>query len=328
VSRAARIFAVALAALVGLLAVQPLFEAASGSLALLQVIAPHLGLLAVLAAAGLALATRHGGGIVILAAAIFVVAVRFGDEWVSFPEAAPDGQRLAVMTWNLEVGARTAPEVVDTILARQRDVVALQELTPAAAAFLESDPRIKQQYPYRVLVPEATVRGLGILSAYSIAVHEHRPRSAGLWANLDVGGRAVNVLVAHPMPGTIQTGLRRIPVGFDGRARDQRLIGLRGWLAGLTTSTDARVVLLGDLNVAPTEPGYDIIARGWVDAHRAVGLGTGWTWRPSPLEFLGAGLLRIDYVLSHGPIEPISTATICHAGSDHCALDVTLRLTE
>ena len=70
-------------------------------------------------------------------------------------------------------------------------------------------------------------------------------------------------------------------------------------------------------NVAPTEPGYQVLAEGLEDVHRAVGLGPGWTWRPSRFEGLGLGLLRIDAVFTRG-LDPLTIATDCSRPGDHC----------
>jgi endonuclease/exonuclease/phosphatase family metal-dependent hydrolase len=310
----------------GLLVAQPLVDSTSGLAALLHVLAPHIGLLAVLVAAGLAVSVRRVQGVLVLAAVALAVALRFGDDWVSLPGDEASGPQLAVMSWSLEVGPDAAAELADVILVQRRDIVGLEELTPASAAMVAADPRIREQYPFRILDRSVTALGLGLLSAHPIISQERRSNPPVLRASVDVAGRTVEVAVAHPLPGTIRTGPWDLPIGYDARARDRRLADLRAWLDDLAASASARVVLLGDLNVAPTEPGYDIIAAGWVDAHRAVGLGPGWTWRPSRLEFLGAGLLRIDYVLSTGLLAPTSVSTTCYAGSEHCVLDVTLRL--
>ena len=82
--------------------------------------------------------------------------------------------------------------------------------------------------------------------------------------------------------------------------------------------------MIGDFNTAPTEPGYGRLTAGLRDIHTEIGLGPGWTWRPSSLESLGIGLLRIDLVLLGPGVTPISTAIDCGKPGDHCLVDATV----
>jgi endonuclease/exonuclease/phosphatase (EEP) superfamily protein YafD len=144
-------------------------------------------------------------------------------------------------------------------------------------------------------------------------------------AMLDVDGDRVVIHTAHPYPASIGTvsGLR-IPIAYDPTARDEALTRVRERMVA-DLKFVGPILLIGDLNVAPTEPGYGPLAAGLTDAHRTVGLGTGWTWRPSRLEGLGLGLLRIDYVFSRG-LEPLVSATDCSRPGDHCLLIIDLAL--
>lgn len=80
------------------------------------------------------------------------------------------------------------------------------------------------------------------------------------------------------------------------------------------------MIVVGDFNTAPTEPAFDRFVAGLVDAHRAVGIGPGWTWRPSRLEPLGIGLLRIDLALSGPGATPTRIGERCDLPGDHCQL--------
>ena len=65
---------------------------------------------------------------------------------------------------------------------------------------------------------------------------------------------------------------------------------------------------------------------GLTDAHRAVGVGPGFTWRPAPLQALDLALLRIDAVLTGDWLEPTASEVDCTIPGDHCRLTVTLRV--
>jgi endonuclease/exonuclease/phosphatase family metal-dependent hydrolase len=85
------------------------------------------------------------------------------------------------------------------------------------------------------------------------------------------------------------------------------------------------VIVAGDLNTAPFEPGYRILASGGLtDAHEASGGGPGFTWRPSSLEWLGLGLLRIDHVLTGAALRATAVEEDCSIRGDHCRLIVDL----
>ena len=110
---------------------------------------------------------------------------------------------------------------------------------------------------------------------------------------------------------------QRIPIGFDPSDRDAALEVLRDRADAAAVGSEA-LVLLGDFNVAPTEAAYHELAAGLLDAHTEVGIGPGWTWRPSRFERLPVGLLRIDYVLSSNHLAPVESTVTCPPIGDHC----------
>ncbi len=84
-------------------------------------------------------------------------------------------------------------------------------------------------------------------------------------------------------------------------------------------------------SVTSTRPRRSRRSTGWSDGlrdvHAQVGFGTGWTWRPIRLEFLGLGVLRIDHVIVSPDITPIAIDERCPAVGDHCLVQAELRLT-
>ena len=82
-----------------------------------------------------------------------------------------------------------------------------------------------------------------------------------------------------------------------------------------------RPLLLGDFNLTDREPAFADLSAGLWDAHLEVGQGTGSTWRPSRLEFLPLGILRIDHFLGGPRTRPLTVGEDCTPmGSDHCIL--------
>jgi endonuclease/exonuclease/phosphatase (EEP) superfamily protein YafD len=299
-----------------------LFRPEHGLLAILQVLAPHLALLALVLIPISLLEVRR---ISVVTAVLLglVVSLRFGGDWVSLPVASASGARnLEVVTWNLEVDSRPGVNSVALIRGQEADLIALQELQPDTAAAIEADPMLVARYPYRVLVPRHDVLGQGLLSRLPVLDSSFAIGPAVQEALLDLGGgRTLAVVNAHPYHADIEfLGTTNLPVGLDARIRNDDLDRIRG-------RVDARigqglpVVLLGDLNTAASEPAFDRFVDGLRELHREVGLGTGWTWRPSRLEFLGIGLVRIDHVVVSPDITPLSISGTCPPVGDHCIVD-------
>ena len=263
----------------------------------------------------------------VIAIAVIVVAlVRVGGEWWSpgdnraRGEPSPSETRLAIMSWNLEVESKTPQDVVDGILdVRQPlrpQVVALQELTPEVADAIEASEEIDRRFPYRILEPRDDVRGMGILSSIPLVEGVYGAFPMLLTAGLVMpDGSRLDLVTAHPLPPRIST-VAGVPVGLDTILRDQELRYVR---AAVDRAEDQeRVLLVGDLNTTPFEPGFGIVTDGLQDLHAQVASGTGFTWRPAFLERLNAGLLRIDHVLAGSSVQPIAIAEDCSIPGDHC----------
>lgn len=304
----------------------------TGPLALAAVVEPHLLLVGGIAAAIAVLSvlgSRSGAarwvrlaGVVAIVGAVVVL----GGEWWSppAPSPVPGADRLRVMSWNLELGSKAASTSVEGIAELETDVVALQELTPEVADAITADPKLVSAFPYRILEARAGVSGVGLLSRLPLVVGEVGSDPVVLRAGLLLpDGRRVEVLDAHPFPPDI-TRVARLPAGLDTRRRDEDLAAIRATVDGL--EDPAAALVLGDLNTSPTEPGYATLAAGLHDAHAEVGVGTGFTWRPSSLEVLGLGLLRIDYALSGNLLRPIAISEDCRLPGDHCRLYATLEV--
>jgi endonuclease/exonuclease/phosphatase (EEP) superfamily protein YafD len=130
----------------------------------------------------------------------------------------------------------------------------------------------------------------------------------------------VRLIVGHPMHADIGTVTPlRLPVAYDPAVRDAEVAIVRQ-RAEAALAAGARLLLVGDFNTAPSETEYRVLAAGLRDTHVEVGLGPGWTWRPSRLASLPMGWLRIDLQFSAGAIQPASTWMDCSLPGDHCRL--------
>jgi len=315
------------AALVILTALHVLAPQRDGPFALSQILAPYLFLL--LVPFVLLLRTPGSSGRILrwtMSAAALVFLVRFVPAWVPLPGAAPaaaaGAERLGVVTWNLELGQPDTEAVVAMIRSMEADVIGLVELTPRHAAAIEADDELRHRFPTMELRPTDGSLGIGLLSTLAPIDEPHAEVDPPLVVQrLDAGGGVpITAVVAHPLPGRIETVGGALPVGYDSTSRDRPLAIVRDVVDPILASGEP-LLLIGDFNVVDREPGYDDLATGLIDAHRAAGLGPGHTWRPPRLEWLPFGLLRIDLLFSANGITPVSVSQDCTPrGSDHCIM--------
>lgn len=303
-----------------LLSVLPVVQPRDGLFALAAVLSMHLAL-AALVLVPLAFCRDAAALRVALLALAFTSVVRFGDEWVSIPRVGPADEvaDLAVVSWNLEFGARTGEAVTEGLRDLDVDVIALQELGPGHSAAIEADADLRRRFPYRSLVPMDGVLGLGLLSAFPIVSSAVVADPVTIEAVLDVNGRPLRLITSHPLPGRIAT-VSGLPVSFDPSSRDRAIDRFRARV-DTAIARGETVIVVGDFNTSPTEPAYARLVTGLVDAHAAVGTGPGWTWRPSRFEGFSVGLLRIDVALSGPGVAPVRVGERCHLPGDHCQLE-------
>jgi endonuclease/exonuclease/phosphatase family metal-dependent hydrolase len=317
----ARILALYPAAVALLLVALPIVQPRSGPFALLAIFAPHLALLA-LPLVAVAIARRGialRGSLLVLA---LVSAVVFGDELLSVPpEQRPLGDRISTASWNLERGARSGNDAAGVLRTLDVDLVALQELGPEHAEAITSDPELASRFPAQALHPDPGVHGQGLLSRWPIVRSEIAADPAVLEVVVDRGDLRVTVINAHPLAGRLDLA-GPIPVAFDAAGRDGRLRRIRDRIDAALGRGES-VIVLGDFNVTPAEPGYRDLAEGLRDAHAEVGVGPGWTWRPSSFEWAGLGVIRIDLALSSPDVEPTSIIEDCGLAGDHCLVRAT-----
>jgi endonuclease/exonuclease/phosphatase (EEP) superfamily protein YafD len=303
----------------------------AGMFALTEVFAPYmfLGLLLVLPFA-LMRGAKALRVLLLVCAAVFLLRFPPGLAHAS-PPPNPGAIRLDVMTWNVLVGG-WHEEILKVLRQKPASIVGMTE---ADWGWLSIDPEVAELYPYRWGdQPGSKVSGQAILTTYPIiekGVVEHSFQSVAprvVWARLDVGlGRNVVVVVAHPPPAKSCIKKSIVPVRcYDPSLRDA-LIGEAWHFVQPFLDAGDPLILLGDFNVTDREPAYDDISRGLTDAFKAVGVGTGATWRPGQLSHFDWALLRIDYLFSGPGVVPLSTQVDCTPrGSDHCIVHGTFEV--
>lgn len=296
----------------------------AGSVALAQVLAHYLFLPALLLvpfAFGRGMALLRIG---LLAAAAAFLLVYPPALRLPAPPRPAAGSELTVLQWNVFVGGVSAGQLREALEQHQPDVVLLQEALWDQVA---EDGAIAAAYPHRLLRPEETAPSLAILSRHPI-VEAAVPELPGpmwdmprvVWARLDLGGRTVTLVNAHPMPPRIFAAGCSPLRCYNTGPRDGQIAALRGFVEDLRRRNGDPLILGGDMNVTEREPAYFDLAAGLQDAHRVAGSGFGASWRPDELG-LTPGLIRIDYLFAAGGARPLALTTDCsRRASDHCLL--------
>ncbi len=204
---------------------------------------------------------------------------------------------MRIMTsnlWNIHASPAAFAAALDE---HRPNVVAVQELAPAAADVLES------RYRYGIIRPGG-VEGHAFVADRPVDVtSDDIPFRPFISAPIDIGGRSVTVAAVH-IANPVAVG------DLPHRARQVQAVleRVRG---------SEPMVLVGDLNSSPAWPAYQALRRhlddgvaAWASTH---GLKPKRTWNYRP------GLpkaLRIDHVLVR-EVTVKDVAWVDIAGSDH-----------
>ncbi|MET0863008.1 MAG: endonuclease/exonuclease/phosphatase family protein [Nakamurella sp.] len=213
---------------------------------------------------------------------------------------ATDTADLTVATQN--IGAANTDQAVAArqLAATGAGIVSMQEVIgkdTAATAVLDG------QYAFN-----GRVGSVGLWSQWSM--DEPEPLVLGLsWA------RAMRTVVHHP-DGDIAVYAVHLPSVRPGYTdvRDEAILQLRDLVAA---DPVGRVLVLGDLNTAGTDPTLSALTAELADSRQTVRGGFGFTW---PASFPAT---RPDHVLGRG-LTPVSDQVLAGSGSDHLGVLVGL----
>lgn len=222
---------------------------------------------------------------------------------------APSGTALRFLSANLRYGRAEAEPVV-RYAEESADIVALQELTPAALARLEA-AGLDRLFPYRALREMDEPGGVGIWSRYPITDIRI---DDGFWlgmlavtVQLPGAGSATTVMTVHlsaPWPDPLQ-GWR------DDLAR------LADTLLKAAQASSGPVLLAGDLNATPDMREFRrLLRQGYRDAGAQAGAGV---VRTHPADIVAPPVFAVDHILTRGYVAT-SVRTLQVPGSDHRAL--------
>jgi vancomycin resistance protein VanJ len=252
--------------------------------------------------------------------------IMFIPRSISVPENAP---KITFLTYNLQAEETLLDPMVQNIRAAQADIVALQEMSGAAASRFEAE--FADSYPYRALHPEpnGAYHGRGILSRYPIIEDDAWPVEYPIpvrlqRAEIDINGTPLTLYNMHAPP--------QYPI-FDGPYDVQPRKAQIADLLDMAGEDEGAVVLLGDFNTTDLDENYAHITTQFRDSFREIGWGLGFTnpdwWHDNPRK--GPSFIpmyhRIDYVFHNDAFQAVEARVWpSSGGSDHRPLYVVLAL--
>ena len=260
-----------------------------------------------------------------LVPAVAAFLISYGVFFLPRSQEAVSTFPLRIMTFNIQAPDEgEVASLVEIIRAADADVMAVQELSPAAAD--QFSAVLADLYPHQALHTEASYihAGQGVLSRYPIVADEYwrydQNQSALGHQRVVVEAPQSEVVFynTHPIP----------PYSSAGFHAPQHTEALRDVLARANAER-APTVILGDFNMTDQFHEYRRIRETFTDAYRAVGdIGFGFTfphdkWTGVP------PLIRLDYIFYSPNWRGISADVWPGSGSsDHAPLLTQLSLSD
>jgi vancomycin resistance protein VanJ len=236
--------------------------------------------------------------------AVIIAAMVWSGVFVPQLMAAPvasGSAELLVATQNIGAANADPKGSAQALIASGAGLVSVQEIVASAG---DATALLDSRYSYH-----ATASTVGLWSMWP--VDEPQPLELGLgWA------RALRVVVHHPS-GDIAVYAVHLPSVRPGDT-DDRDRAVAELAAIVESDTASRVLVLGDLNTATTDPALDALTDELADSRETVKGGFGFTW---PAQF---PLTRPDHVLGRG-VTAVSDQVLDADGSDHRAVVVGLQ---
>ena len=224
---------------------------------------------------------------------------------------------LRVMTYNILYSNEDYAAIAAVIQSQNPDLVALQEVQPAAMAALQS--RLHTQYPYSLMAtphPYGTTAILSrhaLLDAYTVDLQTDR---AATVVKVKIAGQGITLASAH----LLAFGLQWIPWREWPATIQQRVYAQNRQAAILLARLREEaggVILACDCNSKEVSSTYHLLQQTLRNVAREVG------WRPSQAKRSGVaqdrGLQHIDYIFYRGStLQPTDLYKVTHTGgSDH-----------
>lgn len=252
-----------------------------------------------------ALVRRSATAAVALLVPILVWGYMFGNLLIPGKGGGP--YDLRVLTHNVDAANPDPVATARAVLAAEADVVALEEITPAALKTYRA--QFASTYPYRV--SRGTV---ALWSKFPVAESK----------SVDVGfswTRALRAEVSTPQ-GKVAfyvAHLASVRIGTSGFTSNQRNDTITQLGQQIAAEKLAGVVVMGDFNGTANDRSLAPLTTGLRSAQGASGQGFGFTW---PARF---PMTRIDHILVRGVV-PTKAWVLPATGSDHRPAVAELRI--
>lgn len=274
-------------------------------------LAPYLMLGAPVAVLGFALARRW---LPALLAAALTAAVVAGQVPLFVADGSPPGVTLRVASVNLRYG-QAEPAAVAELARRDADVLAVQELTPQLAQWL--DEALGEDFPYCEVRPREGPAGVGLWSRHPLTdPHDYDQFWLGLLtARLQVPGTGA--------PTTVATTHMSAPWPdpFDGWRAD--MTEMANTLRGIATQAPGPVIVAGDFNATTDMREFRrLLDAGYRDAAEQAGAGL---TRTHPADLAVPPVFAVDHILVRDATAT-TVRTVAVDGSDHRALVAEVRI--
>lgn len=266
---------------------------------------------------------------VLLLVPIGAFIVSYGELFTPRPVSAAPAQALSLLTYNLKSETAPLAELAQVIVSAGADVVALQEVSEAAAAHFALE--LAALYPHQAHHAQFfdPVHGQSVLSRYPIIEDEFWLMYLGHQrVTLDINGQPVALYNTHTIHPFTSVN------GFRWRAEEIDEVLYRA------AAEAGPVIIAGDFNMSDQSEDYARVASRYTDSYRSVGWGLGFTFPrlfdSNALlvrEFGLAGgvppLARLDYVFHNDHFISLEARVWPESGgSDHYPVYVELGILE
>jgi vancomycin resistance protein VanJ len=258
-----------------------------------------------------------------------VAAAQSLSSWMDRARPAPllgPSRELTVVTHNVLFRGANAARSISAIREQKPDVIALQEVTPEWLELL--DAAFGADFAYRAAAPMKGTLGYAVYSRVplsNVALLGEASRAFAQCMDLELPDGPIALCNVHLYsPAAALFHERNVPLALAQNARTRR----EQWQR-VSAHLDARArgtrrIVAGDFNTSEMDPLLADIAERYVDAWRSTRLSPGFTF---PNVATGTPpLVRIDYVMTRGPIRPVSAEVLQKSGSDHFPLVARLEI--
>ncbi len=225
-------------------------------------------------------------------------------------KAPPEGPSVHIVSANLLMVHPDPLPLAQALLARDADVLMLQEVSDIWIAALSSSG-VLAAYPHQVIQARNDSFGTAILSRLPLTSASVSDLLGVPYtqATLDLGEETLTLLNIHTLPPRTGDYFQRWQAQMDFLAQQ---VG------------EGPMALIGDLNTTQHSGAYRALLRaGLHSAHQECGRGRATTF---PNGLFPIPSVRLDHALLSAHLGCVSVEEIPRTGSDHSALDLVIGL--